>query len=244
MSALRGQRVVVVGGTSGMGRATVEAALAQGASVVSAGRRPRDERGRREGVTELEVDVTSETSVRQLFETIGVLDHLLITAAPGRPGPFLDEDLAAARSFMDGKFFGSWLCARSATPQIRAGGSITFVTGGAVIRPPAASMVTAAFAAVEGLTRALAVELGPIRVNTIRPGYTDSDMWSHMSVSEREDLRQRVAVAMPTGRIGTPQNIAHAATFLMTTRQVTGTVLEASGGETLVDSIDEAVGSC
>jgi NAD(P)-dependent dehydrogenase (short-subunit alcohol dehydrogenase family) len=131
------------------------------------------------------------------------------------------------------------MCARYAAPHMRAGGSITFVTGCAVIRPPGnAAMVTAAFAAVEALSRALALELGPLRVNTIRPGYTDSDMWSGLSGAERDDLRRRVAAAMPVGRMGTPEDIAHAAVFLMTSRQTTGAVLEVSGGETLVDTLD------
>ena len=101
-----------------------------------------------------------------------------------------------------------------------------------------AAMVTAALAGVEGLSRALALELGPVRVNTIRPGYTDSEMWSGLSDAERDDLRGRVAEAMPVGRIGTPEDIAQAALFLMTSRQTTGAVLEVSGGETLVDRLD------
>jgi NAD(P)-dependent dehydrogenase (short-subunit alcohol dehydrogenase family) len=140
---------------------------------------------------------------------------------------------------MDGKFFGSWACARYAAPHLRPGGSITFVTGGAVERPPKhGSMITAAFAALEALTRALAIELGPLRVNTIRPGYTDSDMWSWMGDAERDELRRRVAAALPAGRIGRPEDVADAALFLMANPQVTGTVLEVAGGETLVNTLE------
>jgi NAD(P)-dependent dehydrogenase (short-subunit alcohol dehydrogenase family) len=166
--SLAGERVVVVGGTSGMGAATVRAARRLGAEVVSAGRRPVAERDGVEGVQEVVVDSTDEASVRALFESVGELDHLLVTASPGQSGVFLDQDLAQARTFMDGKFFGSWTCARYAAPRLRSRGSITFVTGGAVVRPAVGrSMITAAFAAVEALTRALAVELGPRRVNAI-----------------------------------------------------------------------------
>ena len=235
---LSGQRVVVVGGTSGMGLATVRAAAAQGAEVFAAGRRPVAGREPIDGALQAEVDVTDETSVRALFEGVGTLDHLFVSASPGAPGPFLEQDLAAARTFIDGKLLGSWTCARYAAPRMRAGGSITFVTGVAVIRPPGnAAMVTAAFAAIEALSRALALELGPLRVNTIRPGYTDSEMWSGLSDSERDDLRRRVAEALPAGRMGTPEDIAHAAMFLMTSRQTTGAVLEVSGGESLVDRL-------
>jgi NAD(P)-dependent dehydrogenase (short-subunit alcohol dehydrogenase family) len=170
---------------------------------------------------------------------VGELDHLLVTASPGSPGAFLEQDLASARTYMDGKFFGSWTCARFAAPRIRARGSITFVTGGAVVRPPAhGSMIAAAFAAIEALTRALAVELGPQRVNTIRPGYTDSEMWQFLPRGQRDDLRRRVADALPVRRMGTPEDVAHAAVFLMTNPQVTGTVLEVTGGETLINTLE------
>ncbi len=239
MVTLDGQRVVVVGGTSGMGLATVRATAQLGAKVVAAGRRPVANREPVSGVQALEVDITDEASVRGLFDSVGELDHLVVTASPGSPGAFLEQDLATARTFMDGKFFGSWMSARYAAPHLRAGGSITFVTGGAVVRPPAnGSMITAAFAAVEGLTRALAIELGPRRVNAIRPGYTDSEMWSFLSDTERDELRRRVAAAMPVERMGTPDDIAHAAVFLMTNPQVTGAILEVTGGETLVDTLD------
>jgi NAD(P)-dependent dehydrogenase (short-subunit alcohol dehydrogenase family) len=236
---LAGQRVVVVGGTSGMGLATARAAAAQGAEVVAAGRRPVAGREPIEGVRQAEVDVTDEASVRALFDAVGELDHLFVSASPGSFGPFLAQDLAAARTFVDGKLLGSWTCARYAAPRMEAPGSITFVTGCTVVRPPGnAAMVTAAFAAVEALSRALALELGPLRVNTIRPGYTDSEMWSGLSDAERDGLRRRVADAMPVGRMGTPDDIAHAAIFLMTSHQTTGAVLEVSGGETLVDTLD------
>lgn len=206
---------------------------------MSAGRRPVAERDRVDGVHEVVVDTTDEASVRALFDSVGELDHLLVTASPGQTGVFLEQDLAHARTFMDGKFFGSWTCARYAAPRLRSRGSVTFVTGGAVVRPSVGrSMITAAFAAVEALTRALAVELGPRRVNAIRPGYTDSDFWTFLSDDEREELRRRVAEEAPVRRAGTPEDVAQAAVFLMTCPQVTGTVLEVSGGETLVNSID------
>jgi NAD(P)-dependent dehydrogenase (short-subunit alcohol dehydrogenase family) len=235
---LSGRRVVVVGGTSGMGLATVRAAAALGAEVVAAGRRPVAGREPLEGVVQAHVDVTDERSVRALFDDLDRVDHLFVSASPGSPGAFLEQDVAAARTFLDGKLLGGWACARYAAPRMPADGSITFVTGVAAVRPPRhAATVTAAFAGVEALSRALALELGPLRVNTIRPGYTDSEMWSGLSDSDRDAFRRRVADALPSGRMGTPDDIAHAAVFLMTSRQTTGAVLEVSGGETLVDPV-------
>lgn len=240
MTTKEGQRVVVVGGTSGMGLATVRATAALGASVVAAGRRPLAQREPIAGVEAAEVDVTDHESVEQLFRSVGELDHLLVTASPGKPGAFVDQDLATARSFHGRQVLRQLDLCQVRRSGLRSTGSITFVTGGAVVRPPAhGSMITATFAALEALTRALAIELGPRRVNAVRPGYTDSDMWSFLPPTERDELRRRVAEAMPVKRMGTPEDIADAVVFLMTNRQVTGTVLEVTGGETLVDSLDD-----
>jgi len=97
-------------------------------------------------------------------------------------------------------------------------------------------MISVAFAAVEALSRALAIELGPVRVNTIRPGVIDSDMWSFLDDAAREQLRDRVRAVFPVRRIGTIDDIGHAAMFLMTNPYVTGAVLEVTGGEPLVDA--------
>ena len=235
---LDGQRVVVVGGTSGMGRATARAAAAAGAEVISASRRPAPARDSTAGVTHAIVDVTDESSVQALFAGLERVDHLFVSASPGRPGALRDQELATARSFVDGKLLGTWLCARYAAPVMAAGGSMTFITGVAAVRPPGnAALVTAAFAAVEALAPALALELAPVRVNVIRPGYTDSEMWAGLGDAARDDLRARVSAAMPVRRMGTPEDIAHAALFLMTSPQTTGIVLEVSGGESLVDRL-------
>ena len=238
-SPLKGQKVVVVGGTSGMGLGAARAARDAGAEVVVAGRRPEAARALRPETGKFEhavVDITDEASIRRLFETVGELDHLLVTATPSAPdAPFLEQGLAAAQAIMNGKFFGSWACARHAAPRMRAGGSITFLTGGAAIRPRAGlATLAATFAALETLSQALALELGPLRINTLRPGVIDSDMWSFLDAAAREKLRQKVRETFPVHRIGTIEDVGHAAVFLMTNPYVTGTVLEISGGETLV----------
>jgi NAD(P)-dependent dehydrogenase (short-subunit alcohol dehydrogenase family) len=181
------------------------------------------------------VDVTDEQSIRDLFAGLGTLDHLFVTASPGSTGAFLEQDVAAAQEYMNGKFFGSWACARYAAPVLETGGSITFVSGGLAVRPePGYAMVTAAFAAVEALSRALAVELAPIRVNTIRPGFIDSSMWDFLDEKARETMREERRNSLPARRIGDIEDIGEAAVFLMTSPYVTGTVLEVNGGQLLV----------
>ena len=238
--SLSGQKVVIVGGTSGMGLGAARAALDAGADVVVASRRPPGSPARigpeMDRFEHAVVDITDEASIRQLFDSLGQLDHLLVTATPpAGDRAFLQQDLKAAQAIMNGKFFGSWACARYAAPRMRAGGSITFLTGGAAVRPRAGiATLTATFAAVEALSQALALELGPVRVNTLRPGVIDSDMWNFLDEAAREKLRQKVRETFPVRRIGTIEDVGHAAVFLMTNPYVTGAVLEISGGETLV----------
>lgn len=84
---------------------------------------------------------------------------------------------------------------------------------------------------------ALALELAPMRVNTIRPGFIDTDMWNFLPADQRDALRRKVAEAFPSRRAGQAADIGHAAVFLMTNGDVTGTVIEVSGGENLVPSV-------
>lgn len=237
---LSGKRVVVVGGKTGMGLGVALAAHAAGGAVTVASRRHTsvEERPELAAFDQVSLDVRDEASVREGFEAVGTLDHLVVTAAPdlGTQGKFMDADMRGARAYMDGKFFGSYACARHAAPRLAAGGSITFVTGGTGARPKLGfATVTPVLAAVEALSGSLALELSPLRVNTIRPGFVDTEMWAFLPEAERDAVRTRVRDTFPARRVGTPGDIGHAALFLMTNPYVTGTVLEVSGGELLVD---------
>ena len=237
MSDLKGQTVVIIGGSSGMGLGTAKAAAIQGAAVVIAG---HSEEKLENALKEIEgqaralsVDITKEESICQLFEQIGQLDHLFITAAPGSRGEFLGQSIADARSYMEGKFWGAYISAYYAAPRMTKHGSITFLSGG-LSRKPAkgSSMVTASQNAVEGLAKALAVELSPLRVNTILPGSIDTPMWSFLSEDEHQEFLKKSA-EVPAGRIGQPEDVGHAAVFLMTNSFITGSVLQVDGGALL-----------
>ena len=238
-SDLRGKRVVVIGGKGGMGLGIARAAHAAGAAVVIGGRRQSADRPDLAAFEQVSLDIRDEAAVRDAFDAIGPFDHLAVTAAPdmGSWGGFMDHDLSGARSYMEGKYFGSLASARYAAPHLAPGGSITFLTGGIGTRPKRGfATVTPALAAVEALGRSLAVELAPIRVNTIRPGFVDSDMWNFLPEAERETLRIKVREKFPAQRVGTIDDVGHAALFLMTNAYVTGSVIEVNGGELLVDA--------
>ena len=237
---LTGKRVVVVGGKSGIGLGVALAAQAAGATVVVASRRQVSvqERPDLASFEHVSLDLRDEASVRAAFETIGSFDHLQVTAgdAAGSWGAFMDEDMRGVRSYLESKFLGSWACARHAFPHLAKNGSITFLTGGTAARAKLGlAAVTSTFSAVEALSVSLALELSPIRVNTLRPGFVATELWSFLPEAQREEIRAKVRANLPVRRVGTPADVGHAALFVMTNPYVTGTVLEVGGGELLVD---------
>ncbi|WP_460135100.1 SDR family oxidoreductase [Pseudomonas sp. S1_E04] len=239
---LAGKKVLVVGGKTGIGLGIARAAYAAGASVIVASRRvsPICEQSELADFEQISLDITDEAAVRKAFDSIGALDHLVVTSGPGFGtwGTFMSDDMNGVRSYMDAKFMGSWACARYAAPHLKAGSSITFLTGGTAARPKLGlTAVVAAFAAVESLSGSLALEMAPIRVNTIRPGYIDTGLWNVLSDADRAALKERVRTTFPARYAGTTDDIGHAALFLMTNPYVSGTVLEVSGGENLVPSV-------
>lgn len=236
--SLEGKKIVVIGGGSGMGLAVAQAAAAQDAELVISGRTVHKlEKAASDisGSVEVEqVDLTSEDSVARLFERVGALDHLVVTGASGATGDFLSQPVEEAQEFMESKFWGAFRSARYAAPRLSDRGSITFNSGGFAVKPTAGvAAVTASLAALEMLGKSLALELAPIRVNSVRPGTIETPLWSEMSESERRELFEEAANRAPVGRVGQPEDVALAVLFLINHDYITGTVLEANGGETL-----------
>jgi NAD(P)-dependent dehydrogenase (short-subunit alcohol dehydrogenase family) len=237
---LTGKRVVVVGGKTGVGLGVAQAAHASGAAVIVASRRSLSETDHPElaDLEQIALDVEDEDAVRDAFKAIGAFDHLIVAAGPpmGTWGTFSDTDMSGVRRYTDSKFLGAWACARYASDRIAADGSITFLTGGTAARSKVGlAAVTSVFSAVEALGRSLALELGPVRVNTLRAGFIDTPFWDFLTEAQAAEVRQKVREKFPVHRVGTAQDVGHAAVFLMTNPYVTGTVIEISGGELLVD---------
>jgi NAD(P)-dependent dehydrogenase (short-subunit alcohol dehydrogenase family) len=181
------ERIVILGGTSGIGLATAERAAADGATVIVASssaeridaaleRLPASA----EGYT---VDVRREEQVRDLFNRLGSFDHLAFTAGETlQIGAIADTDLDAARRALDVRLWGAYEAVKHAAAQLRPGGSIVLSSGIAGTRPePDWTVAAAICGALDALTRALAVELAPIRVNAVAPGVVRSDLWRQMS---------------------------------------------------------------
>ena len=235
LGGLDERRVVVIGGGSGIGLAIARAGLDAGAHVVLAGRSMRRleaalaslDAGDR--ARALPCDVAREADVAALFERSGPIDHVVVTAADLAYQPISTFDIAAARRATDSKLLGALLVAKHAGPRLPQHGSITFTSGVASERPLArGSMVAAVNGALASFVRAAAIELAPVRVNALSPGWVDTELWE--AIGDKEAKFAAMAERLPARRIGRPEELAHAAVFLMENTFTTGAVLAVDGG--------------
>ena len=232
---LAGKKVVVVGGSSGIGLSTAELAKREGAEVIIAARNADrlNAVAERLGVKATPADVTSDESVASLFRSCGPVDHVVVTAAQLRTGPFKTVAMEDVRATMEGKFWGAWRVARAA--EIRPGGSLTLVSGYLSIRPrPNSAIIGAANGALESLARSLALELAPVRVSAVSPGIIDTPIRAAMPEAARRDMLARTAASLPVGRVGVGDDIARQILAFMTIGFATGSIVYIDGGALII----------
>lgn len=230
------QRVVILGGTSGIGLATAQAAAAEGAAVVvassSAGRVEAALQQLPDTAEGRTVDLLDEAAVGDLFVEVGRFDHLVYTAGEAlQLGMLADTRVAAARAALDVRVWGAYAAVKHAAPQIRVGGSIVLSGGSAGAHPhPGWTVGALICSGMEGLTRALAVELAPLRVNLVRPGVVRTDLWRDMSEDDRSTMYASIAEGLPVGRVGEASDVAASFLYLMHNGYATGTIVTVDGG--------------
>ncbi|MCA7894729.1 SDR family oxidoreductase [Burkholderia cepacia] len=230
---LNDQRVLVVGGSSGIGEATARAFAEAGATVTIASRdaarlaASKDRIGF--GVSTGLMDITDDASVRAFLDSAGEFDHVVVSAAQTATGPVRGLELDDAYAAMDSKFWGAYRIARAV--RIRQRGSLTFVSGFLSVRPSKNSVLQGAInAALESLARGLALELAPVRVNTVSPGLIATPLWSKIDAEARDRMYEGAAARLPAGRVGQPEDVANAVLYLASTPYATGSTVLVDGG--------------
>jgi len=230
--SLHGKKILVVGGSSGIGAAAATAFAQLGAVVTIASRDPArvnaDATPGAQVRTEA-LDITDTAAVDAFCARAGQFDHVVISAAKTATGAVRALPLADAQAAMDSKFWGAYRVARSI--DIAPDGSLTFVSGYLSVRPNASSVLQGAInAALEALARGLALELSPVRVNTVSPGLIATPLWDKLAPDARDAMYAGAAQRLPARRVGQPKDVANAIVYLATTPYATGSTVLIDGG--------------
>jgi NAD(P)-dependent dehydrogenase (short-subunit alcohol dehydrogenase family) len=238
-AALTGQTVVVIGGSAGIGLATARQARAEGAGVILTGRDPdRLERAAADvgAMSTAAFDATDPAALDEFFGSLPTpIDHVLATA--GRPyyAPLADLDREQAHRDFDGHLWLAIEVTRHATGRVRPGGTLLFMGGTGGRRPsPGLSLVTAGTAALPALVRSLALEVAPIRVNLIAPGFVDTPLSAELLGDDLDKRRDELRSTLPIGRVVGTDDVAALAVHIMINTALTGATFDIDGGQQLV----------
>ena len=232
--ALAGKRVTVIGGSSGIGFAVAQAALEQGAEVRIGSSNADKVAGALarldNNASGAAVDLTDESSVAAFFGTGEPIDHLVYTAGDWtrrKTGIGPDFDVADAKAGFDTRFWGILLAIKYALPNLASDGSITLTSGLFAHRPAKGSTLsTALTGAVEHLMQGLAIDLAPIRVNAVTPGFIATEAWAKLS----SEAMATMTATQPLPRAGLPEEVAEAYLYFMRASYTTGQVAVVDGG--------------
>jgi NAD(P)-dependent dehydrogenase (short-subunit alcohol dehydrogenase family) len=237
MGALQGKCVIVVGRGGGIARAVTLLARSEGARVVVAGRDSSALAAQYDddGITAETVDVTDDASIAAFADRVGPVDHLVSTVSARARGKLADLDRAKLQLSFDTKVIGPAMLAKHFAPLINQGGSIALFSGVNAFKVNVGYLgVAVTNGAVDFLTRSLAVELAPIRVNAISPGVIDTGAWDSLGDDGKGEYFAHISATNPAGRIGTVDDVAEAVLFALTNTFLTGTTLKVDGGEPLI----------
>jgi len=231
--SLKDARVLVLGGSSGIGLAAAKAAAAAGARVTLASRSQDKvnaavaEVGK--GAVGVALDTTDDAATEAFFATHPEWDHIIVSVAAGKSAGLQALSMPEAYGNMNAKFWSAYKTARLAT--ITPDGSLTLVSGFLSKRPGKDALLQGCInAALESLGRGLALSLAPVRVNTVSPGLIDTPIRASMPADKKKAMLDNIAASLPVKRIGQPEDVADAILMLMTNPFTTGSTLFVDGG--------------
>jgi NAD(P)-dependent dehydrogenase (short-subunit alcohol dehydrogenase family) len=226
-------RVVIMGGTSGIGLATAESLTNDGVEAIVTGRDPQKLAAVKDRVGAAEqLDATSEEDVTAFFDRIGAFDHLVLAFSPGAAGigPLSDVAIAEVKRAFDGKLFPYLFAVQHA----QVTDSITMISASSARAGlPGTVTFAAVNGAIERIVSPLAAELAPVRVNAVSPGIIDTPWWSFLPGDQKEAQFAAASDMIPAKRVGRPGDVADAVRYLIGATYVTGTILPVDGGFTV-----------
>ena len=238
-TTLEGKNIIIIGGSSGIGRAVAELCLELGANITLTSR----DRAMAEKVAleigkptiGLGLDINSEEEVLDFFGSSKEIDHVYIAAGATKLGPLTGGTLGENMQAFNTRIMGSLHVVKAAVDKMKPFGSVTFTGGISTDRPIAGAWVSGlATSTAEQLARVLVMEFPHIRFNAVSPGYTDTPMWDTVLGNEKTSILANVAEKLPVKKIATPAEVASAVVFLMSNGSVTGEVIHVDGGGRLV----------
>ena len=236
---LRGQTVVVIGGSSGIGLETARRARSEGAGVILAGRNPdRLKRAAAElgALSSAAFDATDPAALDRFFAGLpGQIDHVMVTGPGPYYAPLADLDRERAHRDWDDHEWLAIAVAQHAVGRVRPGGTLLFMAGTGGRRPgPGLSLMSAATAALPALIANLALEVAPIRVNLIAAGFVDSPLSASLLGDDLDKRRDQLRATLPIGRVIEPTDVAALAVHIMINTALTGATYDIDGGEQLI----------
>jgi NAD(P)-dependent dehydrogenase (short-subunit alcohol dehydrogenase family) len=238
---LLGQTVVVIGGSAGIGLETARYARAAGAAVVLTARNPErlEQAGLEIGAQSTAAfDAGEPASLDRFFESLPApIDHVMVSGGGPRYKPPLEMDTDEARAALSEHMLLALAVARNVAGRVKPGGALLLIggTGGRRIRPGSA-IVSAVTAAMPALTAALALDLAPIRVNLIAPGFVDTPLSASLLGDDLDKRREQLRATLPIGRVVGPADVAALAVHLMINTAVTGATYDVDGGQQFITS--------
>jgi NAD(P)-dependent dehydrogenase (short-subunit alcohol dehydrogenase family) len=236
---LLGQTVVVIGGSAGIGLETARRARAEGAKLILAARNPeRLENVSRELGTQSTAafDATNFDQLKKFFDELPApIDHVLVTGPGPYYSPLAELEIEKARQDVEAHLFLPMQVARYTAKKIRPGGTLLFMGGTGGRRPAAGALIAALTAAMPALTKALALEIAPVRVNLFAAGFVDTPLSASLLGDQLDARREQLRATLPIRRVVGPADVAALAVHLMTNTALTGGTYDIDGGQQLVE---------